>query len=242
MQLKSQPVSYGGAVDALELLDLEMAFAFAPESLTIDGSNLVSSYWHDLKRDTPARTWWMAASHMDNRAVSRALRVNPKDEGAAFGLLPFRLAKLDGRWNVLAAWPCPRSLGPLDMDWLGIEQVLAWDPVTDSVALLGDSEPALFGGFTDDDAGSLFGSPREFFLAWVNARAEFYVRWRMALMREWAHGAEERDLVPGALLVGEPKDIRWRPHSLPAALTCVGIDPTKVNRAILRAAHLPRAH
>lgn len=228
--------------DLSAMLDLQTAFAIDPDALTIEDRNLVASYWHDLGRDSPARTWWRAAPHVDKPAVARALRINPKEGGALFGLLPFRLAQLDGRWTVLAAYPCPRTLGPVDLDWLGIDQVLAWDPVTDSVTPLGDGEPGgLFGGFTDRETGALYGSPREFFQAWAIARAEFYERWRMAQMRQWAHGAEERDLVPGVLVQGDPKDVRWRPGSMPPALTCHGLDPVKVNRAILRSAHLPRA-
>lgn len=206
----------------------------------IDAANDLSARLHAIKKDTSAKTWWDADPV--HPAICRALRIDPDQHGAFYAKLPFRLARVDDKAVILVAHPTPRVLGPVDMDHLGIEQVLAWDPTTDAIHMLGDKHPQLFGGFTDTERGSIFGTPRDFFTAWLRERAAFYVRWKEMQSGEWRHPATETDLVPGALLTGAPDKIRWRPTTMPAELACVGIDAKAVNRALLKAAHIPLAH
>jgi hypothetical protein len=153
-------------------------------------------------------------------------------------LIPFRLWNDGERHVILAAHPTPRCLGPVDLDWLGIESVIAWDPRKDTATLL-PADDALVGNFGATDAGTLFASPRDFFTEWMRARAAFFVRWCESRRGEWAHGAIEFDLAPGKLIVGDVEKTTL--SGLPETLHCRGIAPQQVNRAIIKRANLPRA-
>lgn len=219
---------------ALEVL------AFAPKELTAEeaivANNIVSAHFHALERDTPAKTWWNAEAN--HPAIARALRIDRIAEGAPYALIPFRLWNDGERHVILAAHPAPRCLGPVDLDWLGIESVIAWDPRKDTAALL-TADNALVGNFADSGEGTLFASPRDFFTEWMRARAAFFVRWCQSRRGEWAHGATEMHDAPGKLIVGDID--RCVLTDLPATLHCRGIAPQRINRAILKRAHLPRA-
>lgn len=205
----------------------------------IEAHNALFARLHALNKDSPAKTWWDAEPW--HPAIGRALRIDRSQEGGVFALAPFRLAQIEGQHLVLTAYPAPRILGPVDEDHLGIQAVLAWNPVDGSTSVLGDPTPQLFGGFTTTEAGTLYATTRDFLTAWAQDRAAFYVRWKASRQGAWAHGATETDLVPGALMVGSADKIRWRPSRLPETLHCVGIEPQQINRAVLRAARLPRA-
>lgn len=204
----------------------------------VEVQNIVSAHQHALSKDTPAKTWW----HADyaHPAIARALHVDPGQLGARYALAPFRLWKDGERHLILAAYPAPRCLGPVDWDWLGIQSVIAWEPRTDAAFVLGDPVAQLVGTFANQPA--LYASPRDFFTDWMRARAEFFVRWLNSRRGEWAHGATERDDLPGMLAIGPLDQIRWNPSSMPENIECVGLDPAVLNRALLRAARVPRAH
>lgn len=203
----------------------------------IEAQNVISTHFHGLGKDTPAKTWWECPDW--HPAIGRALRINREDEGAPFALLPFRLHHDGERHLVLAAHPAPRCLGPFDWDWLGIETVIAWDPQTDRASILGDDAPALVGRFADREEGTLFRSPREFFTTWAIERAQFFARWCATSKGAWAHPTPERDMVPGKLALGDLAKIQW--SGLPATIHSRGINPATLNKAILRQANLPRA-
>jgi hypothetical protein len=208
------------------------------DALGPDATNLLSRHWRDLDRDSPAKVW--NALPFNHPAIARALKIDKSDPTATFALLPFRYHRADTGHRILAAWPTPRTLGPSDDDWLGIDVVLSWCPVTNAVEVLGDSVPQLVGAFRDD-ATALFSDPLAFFHAWMRRRAAFLVQWQQAARTAWQSKPLEPDLAPGCLMVGAADAIRWRAHDLPATLECVGVDPARVNRAILKAAQLPRA-
>ena len=126
-----------------------------------------------------------------------------------------------------------------DGDWLGIETVISWNPITDRAEVIGDPQPQLVGHISDE-ANQLHASPRAFFQAWAMRRAQF-LSLRQTTSAHWSKPPAERDEAPGGLIVGDPHSIRWNASALPASIDCVGIDPQVINRAILRAAHLPRA-
>lgn len=217
----------------------DAAFQFLTENApTIDDFNDLSARLYALNKDCPGKTWWDADPM--HPAIARALRIEMAEEGAVFAKVPFRLAKLDGAHVILAAYPSPRCLGPVDGDWLGIETVIAWSPQNDAATILGDDTAQLTGRLTDDTP-AVFGSPRIFFTAWMRARAEFFVRWVESRKGTWRHGATEYDLAPGALAIGPLDRIQWRPSALPQNIEAVGIDPAKLNKAILKAARVPRA-
>lgn len=220
------------------MVDLTPAWQFvADNSPTIDDINEASARLYALNKDCPAKTWWDADPM--HPAIARALRIDPNAEGAVFARAMCRLATIEGRHLILVAYPAPRVLGPVDGDWLGIDHVIAWNPVDDSAAVLGDPQPQPVGPLDD---GRLYASPRAFLTEWMRARAEFFVRWIQSRQGTWRHGATETDLSPGALAIGPVEKIRWRPSEMPENIECVGLDPAKLNRALLKAARVPRAH
>lgn len=220
------------AAEALAFADIS---DFTTDEL-IEAENILAAHDYALAKDTPAKTWWSADAN--HPAIARALRIDRSALGAPYALIPFRLWNDGERHLILIAHPAPRCLGPVDLDWLGIESVIAWDPRKDIAALL-PADDALVGNFADDAEGTVFTSPRDFFTEWMRGRAAFFVRWCESRKGDWAHGARERDDAPGKLLVGELERADLR--NLPAILHCRGIAPQRVNKAILKRAHLPRA-
>lgn len=204
--------------------------------------NSLSAYWYALDRDTSSKTWWNAPAWHD--AVDRALGIDRNQPGGLFAVFPFRAAKVEDKWRVLAAYPTPTIIGELDEDWLGIETVLAWDPVSNHVEVLGDIEPQIVGNpsgfYAGKDEGALFGQPRAFFQAWARDRARFYGFAHQHVGKDWSVRPNEPDLVPGALIVGDVRKIRWNAHSLPQNIEVIGADPDAINRAMLRDLGLPR--
>ncbi len=224
-----------------ELADL--VFADVPNPLTqlpTETANLLSARWHTIRKDSPAKDWFNL--DVTHPAVARQLRIDPSQDGAAYALAPFRLGKVGEAHRILAAWPCPRMLGPCDDDWLSIEAVIAWNPIDDTAEVLGDPDQRTVGRFHDAAQGDVFASPRAFFQSWAMARAGFYVRWRADSLKAWSSAPEEADLAPGVLLLASPERVRWNPATLPASITVHGIDPARVNKAIFKAARLPRVN
>ena len=200
--------------------------------------NAISVLNYQLGRDTPGKQWWNAS--LDRAPIYRALKIDPADDGAVYAAHPFRAVRSEDGWRVLAAWPAPAIFGEPDPDWLGIETVLSWDPVNNTVEILGDTTPQIVGAFEHDAQGVLFGQPFAFFRAWAEARAAFAIAYRAMRKAHFTVPAAECDR-PGALIVGDPAKVRWREHELPETLTCIGIEAKTVNAAILRQANLPRA-
>lgn len=199
--------------------------------------NDLSILMFERKKQTPAKTWW--EQDIFHPAIARALKVDRSEMGGVFALAPFRLFHDGEKHVILAPFPAPRMLGPVDHDWLDIATVIAWNPQDDTAEIMGDVQPQLVGNFDDSEQGTIFSSPRDFFTQWMMDRAAFFVRWMQSRKGEWAHGATERDLTPGKLAVGDINKIRW--SGLPDTIHCRGLSTQEVNRAILRQANLPRA-
>lgn len=199
--------------------------------------NALSILWHSRAKDCPGKTWWNAPPV--HQAVARALRIDPAQDGAVYALAPFRYARIDGKHTILAAWPAPRIFDPVDDDWLGIEQVIAWDPVTNNATILDDDGAQLVGPLTEETA-TIYADPRAFLTDWAKRRAGFAIQRQAARQGTWAARPGEHDAAPGALIVGDLKKIRWPIATMPRDLTIVGADPREINKAILRAARLPR--
>lgn len=195
---------------------------------------------HARGKDTPAKTWWHAEGM--HPAIFRALRMDRQEDGSIFAAQPFRLHRGDGTARILAAFPTPRILGDVDMDWLGIDAVVSWDPVTDTAELMGDCQPALVGAIRPDlDSISIHGSPFAYFRAVAEDRAQWVTR-RHMISGDWRKRPEEpSSFGPGLLLIGEPDKVRWPLHRMPADVAVHGIDAKALNRAMLRQARVPRA-
>lgn len=198
--------------------------------------NDLSEYMWALDQQTPAKTWWYAeATHA---AVARALRIDPKADGAAYALAPFRYCIYDGRHLILAAYPAPMIFVP-DHAWFRIETVIAWNPIFDTATVLEDDQDQFVGTLTED-ANTVFASPRAFFQAWAMRRAQFAVQRQPYAGKAWHQPPIETDLVPGALLIGDLRQVRLNPSLMPDHIECNGIDPREFNKAVMRSANLPR--
>lgn len=202
----------------------------------LEAHNADVAWLTDIERDTPARMWWHA--DFDHPAIAGAFSIKRSEEGAVYALAPFRIASVNGRLMIIAAYPAPRILGPVDTDWLNIEAIIAWNPNTDEAHIIGDAQPQMVGDLTHEP--TIYASPRAFFFEWLKRRAAFYVRWSMAKGGKWKHGHTERDIVPGGLVIGDPADVRWRPSTMPENVTCIGLDARRIRGALIRAAHVPR--
>ena len=197
--------------------------------------NLATARLHSLSKDTPARQWWNAQPL--HPAVYRVLKIDAKEPAATFAALPFRLARIDDQHAILVALPCPRTLGPVDPDWLAIETVLRWDPVADTVTVLGDPASDQLVGIAGD---TIYGQPFAFFRAYAEARAQFAIR-RRSIPGAWHVKPQEPDLTPGLLLVGDPDKVHWPLQRLSDDLAVIGADAKRINSAMLRQARVPRA-
>lgn len=213
-----------------------MAFAaLSGEPISEEIKNHISTYAYNLKASTPAKEWWHC--NPTHPAIARALKIDRSQIGGVYALAPFRLYHDGEKHIILAAYPCPRILGPIDVDWLGIETVIAWNPLTDEAHAMGDGTPGLFGNA--NELPVVFRSPLEFFQSWAVERAKFYVSLTNARGDRWAEFADANPC-PGALAIGPIEQIRW--HTLPREFEARGIDPIELNRAIIRQANLPRAY
>ncbi len=174
-------------------------------------------------------------------SVNRVLDFAPDLPGAGFALFPFRLAKVDDAYKVLAAWPCPRTTGPdIDLEHNRIEIVLAWCPESNQVEVLGDPQPQLVGSLDGYfGPGALFGQPRAFFQQWAADRARFF-NFVRGVRRSGAHPIPiEPDLVPGMLIVGPVNKVRWPVRAMPPVVNCVGVSPSLARGAFLQSLRLP---
>lgn len=215
------------------------AVAACADDVPLDALNLIAAHQHALSKDTPGKAWWNAAPL--HPAIFRALRMDRSEEGAVFAALPLRLARTDRGARILVAFPCPRVLGPVDTDWLGIETVLSWDPVTDTAELLGDEGPALI-GTVPDDCGELnvFGSPYAFLRALAEERACWSVQ-RANGFRPWQRKPDEPQFHAGLLLIGNADEVHWPRHRMPETIVAHGVDAKQLNRALLKQARVPHA-
>lgn len=232
--------TYRDAIEAMCLANLcgQTLAQCLGEEAALEINNLVASYHNALRRHTPAKTWWDCEPY--HPAIARALKIDRHQTGGVHALAPFRLWNDGTRHLILAANPCPRTLGPIDMDHLGIQTVLAWNPVDDTAEMLGDHTPGLFGSDGEGDAPfTLYQSPQAFLTDWAIQRAHAFVRITELRKNVWSD-AEDRDTPPGALVIGNPEKVDLR--HLPRDFAAQGFDVAELNRAIIRQARLPRAH
>lgn len=231
----------GHALEGLALcglLGVDPEQEFGREA-AIEARNLISAHFHALGKDSPGKMWWHAEAM--HPAIFRALRIDRNEEAALFAAQPFRLHRADGMVRILVALPAPRILGPVDMDWLGIDTVLSWDPLTDTAEVLDDAGTGLAGSIRRDlDTLTVYGSPFAFFRALAEDRAQWAVA-RQMIAGDWRHKPTEPDFSPGLLVIGELDKVRWPLHHMPADVLTHGIDAKALNRVLLRQARIPRA-
>lgn len=212
--------------------------ALVAETTAPDFMNPIHALMHARAKDSPAKRWWHAQAM--HPAIFRALRLDPKESGAVYAAMPFRLSR-DGEGNarILVALPCPLIT---DDDWLEIETVLAWYPQTGKIIDLEDAEPHHLVGELPNDLAEpthVFAEPFAFFRAMAEARAQWLTSFFANADAVWKRQLTEPRHVPGFLVIGNVEKIRW--PALTSEIHCHGIDPRKVNHAILRQSTLPRA-
>lgn len=209
-------------------------------TLEPDWLNPLFATLHSREKETTAKTWWHAEPM--HPAVFHALRMDKREEGAIFAAAPFRIDRSQDKARILVALPTPRILAPHDDDdWLGIEQVIAWNPKTDTAELCDEPGPHLAGSIRRDlDHLDVYGSPFAFFRALAEDRARWFVSWQQ-VGGDWRRKPREPDFSPGLLLIGAPDKVRWPRHAMPDAITAHGTDAKALNTAMLRQARVPRA-
>src|SRR5690606_34842599 len=109
---------------ALTLSDA-IAAAYEPTAL-----NPLFATLHARSKDTPAKTWRHASAM--HPSIFRALKMNRSEDGAIYAAAPFRLHRSESGARILVALPTPPLFDSRGDDWLGIETVLAWNPVDDT--------------------------------------------------------------------------------------------------------------
>lgn len=203
----------------------------------MDDLNPHWAWLHALTRDCPGKTFWNATAM--HPAIFRALRMDKSEDGAIFAAAAFRLHRSDEGATVLLALPALRILEDGDDDWLSIETVIAWDPRTDTAAILGDTGSQWAGHISDADSLDIFASPFAYFRHVAEQRAQWFIH-RQAVNGEW-RVAQEPAHVPGVLAIGPTERIRWPIRDLPDEIRLHGIPAKTFNNTLLRQARIPRA-
>ena len=199
-----------------------------------------NAYWarqHDLAKDTPGKRWFYAEAM--HPAIFRALKIDRTESGAIYAAAPFRLYRDEDGARVLIASPCPPLFDERGDDWLAIEHVIEWWPHHNRVSVMDDPGAKLVGRI-DETQCQIFGDAFAFARQLAEARAQWFVSWCMS-DGDWRRKPTEPDLTPGLLAIGDPAKVAWPSRDMPEDVTCIGIDPVAINRAMLRQARIPRA-
>lgn len=200
----------------------------------------LNAAWHwlnQLNKDCPGKTFWNAESM--HPAIFRALQMDRAEDGAIYAAAAFRLHRSDEGAAILCAMPALRILEDGDDDWLNIEAVLVWNPVTDTASVMGDVAADLF-GYSDETAPlPIFKSPFAYLRHIAEERAKWFIYRRM-VNSQW-HMAIEPTVIPGLLPLTDIAKVRWPIRDMPAEVTTHGIDARAFNAALIRQSNIPRA-
>jgi len=189
-----------------------------------------SVYQHELACDSPRNTWNSGQAH--HPAIYRALCIDPADPTAAYAVLHLRLVRIAGAHLIAAAWPVPA----IYEDHLGIDTVLLWNPVDNTLIEMGDAEPLFSHGAVD----TIYADPFEFMRAWAEQRSIFWARRQRIGADKWSARPDEiTTKLPGAMLMSPADKVQWRGVNLAGAIDIVG-DAAPVKRAIMRELGPPR--
>jgi hypothetical protein len=194
---------------------------------------------HAIAQHTPAKRW--NAAQAMHPAIFRALRLDRNEPGAIYAAIPFRLGRdNEGNAAILVALPPPATFH--DDDYLSIETVLVWRPDAGTVSSLTDDTPDQLVGDQPNDLSRpthVFAEPFTFFRAMAESRARWLTSFYAVADENWKRRPTEPRHIPGLLVLGSPDKVRW--PRLTAEFHCHGLDPRKVNGAILRQSAIPRA-
>lgn len=201
----------------------------------------------ERERETPARAWSESWSVADRPVICRHLRIDHADPLALYATFPFRIIRPDGErpW-IAAATGCPRVFDARSLSsWehFDIHDVILWNPRSGEVRVAGDPGASLV-ECADYDGGRhvIYADGFAFFRAWADRRA--MIGAGIMTARQSKHAiipSEPADNgMPGTLVIGDLNKVHWRDLSATVLVAGPGIDPAALNRAVFRAARLPR--
>ncbi len=185
---------------------------------------------------------WLQANWSANRAtICRALKIDPAEPGATYATGPFAIMAEDGANWIAGAVGIWRALDPKPWSVDDISDVILWNPRSNEVRLLDDIGSGLVMPDHPEPRLTVYADGFAFFRAWADRRAEILARIRIAHEAHLVTSGEPRDsAIPGALAIGDLKDIHWRDTGATVLVAGPGIDAKKLNRAVIRSAYLPR--
>ena len=219
----------------------------------IDEANALSTFQYALRKETPGKFWatkcLSPVKHPSVlKAICKALSLDPDDPAILPAIRHIHVGKpTDSEPYLVIPYPIPLPKlwpdGKTRRLWLEIEQVLIWNPANNHVEIMGDKQAQLYGTINRDlpETHKVWAHVKPFLQAWASALAiQDGIKTRVD-DDQWAHPFRERDVVPGALIIGKPDKIRWPIQTMPDNIKCVGIDAKIINHAILKSARLPWA-
>lgn len=193
----------------------------------------------DLSAETPGKAWDDADYKAGQETTARLLGVSGwKDR--FYVAFPFRTVwtQEDEPW-IAGAVGCPPLLEAEKMRYwshLDIRHVIFWNPKTGAARLddeAADTSHVILPEVRGDEL-TVYADIRAFFSAWARQRGQYH----FARGSGWP---ENRDgHLPGALIIGEPRKVRWPVHAAPTLIAGPGIDRDTLNNMVLRSANLPQ--
>lgn len=220
--------------------------AFCKDDIGRIAREAVDALARNLRKETPGRRWNNADPEIGRKSINRLLGVENHPE-SWFATIPFRSIEYQDTHWIAAAIGCHRILAwkahASGNGWchLDIRAVLLWDPVTNSVRLMGEhasSSQVVMPAPVDTLA--VFGSPATFFRAWAQSRIRALMLHRQSgdvngiVDREDTHNE-----MPGALIVGDIEHAIWPTCAAQRVVSVAGADPVALRQCIIRSAHLP---
>lgn len=247
------PTSLSIALERVDMKDRQALFEIANAIKPLESIGLTAKAYQVYKQARsvfafetnkagPSKIW--ANADIGHKAVYKALKIDPADPAAFYAAFPFRLAMMGERARIVIAITPPLIATKGNEHWhhTDIDLVLSWNPVENTVEVIGDTQPMAV--FPDEmgDAVEVYGDGFKFFRRWIERRAEFWQRRTDSAKNKWKHPAvEPRDGgLPAILCVGDVRQIRWQTHDLPPVINAVGIDRDALNASIFKSAAVPR--
>lgn len=176
------------------------------------------------------------------QAVFRALKIGASDPHAHFSTDRFTVLTIDGKAWIAGAVSASPIIGHRYGDWFpNGGEVILWNPRTNEVKLRDDDHPTLILPHRAEARLTVYADGFAFFRAWADNRAAISERINLATDNHRITHAEPSDGgIPGALAIGALNSIDWTDTGSNILVAGPGIDPKKLNSAIIRSAKLPR--
>ena len=172
-------------------------------------------------------------------AIYRALKISPLEPTASYAIQPFTVLETgEGNWIAGAVGHHPSTRYG---DWNPTGDVVLWNPRTGEMRLRGETGAALIAPFRAEPRLTIYATGFAFFRAWADNRAALAERIAHAITNHRATNAEPADSgIPGGLAIGDLSKLNWRDLDATVLVAGPGVDPKKLNSAIIRSARLPR--